>query len=117
MGNRLVFEVDDKGLLVRAGENVPQIVVPYILKDCILHVTHYAKLADHREGRKLYYLIRQNFYWPAQAIDCYATVGRCPHCARNRINLRQNFAELQLLPAEAPLESVCVDILVEFIKT
>lgn len=44
-------------------------------------------------------------------------VRRCQHCARNRIKLRQNVAELQLFPAEARLESVCIDILGEFFKT
>ena len=116
-GEGIAFEIDENGLLIRVGEHGPQIVVPHSLKQKILHVNHYAKTAGHPGGRKLYQRIRRHFYWPALAVDCYATVKRCPHCASNRFKLRQNVSELQLFPANAPLESVSIDILAEFIRT
>ena len=111
------FDLDDNGILVRTSDKGNQIVAPQSLKDRILHINHYPKLAGHPGGRKMYYKIRKDFYWPALAVDCYATVRRCPHCARNRIKLRRNATELQLFPATAPLTSVCIDVLGEFIKT
>lgn len=51
------------------------------------------------------------------AVDCYATVRRYPHCARNSIKLRQNVTELKLYPEKAPLGSVAIDVLVELIRT
>ena len=111
------FEFDDNGLLIRSGDKRSQIVAPHSLKERILYINHHAKLAGHPGGRKLYHNIRKDFYWPALAVDCYATVRRCPHCARNRIKLRQNATRLQLFPSKAPLSSVCIDILGEFIKT
>ena len=80
-------------------------------------LNHRPKLAAHPGGRKLYYRIKRNFYWPALAVDCYATVRNCPECARNRIKLRKNVGELTLFPANAPLESVCIDLLGELMKT
>ena len=56
-------------------------------------------------------------YWSALAVDCYATVRRCPTCAKNRIKLRKSVKELQLFPASAPLESVSIDVLGELLKT
>ena len=65
----------------------------------------------------MYNRIRRHFYWPALAIDCYITVRNCPDCSRNIIKLRKNVGSLKLFPAKAPLESVCIDILGELIRT
>ena len=111
------FEVNDDGILVRSSDIGVQIVAPHSLKDRILHINHHSLLAGHPGGRKLYHKIRKDFYWPALAIDCSATVRKCPQCARNRIKLRKNVTELQLFPAKEPLSSVCIDILGEFMKT
>lgn len=56
-------------------------------------------------------------YWAACAIECYETALKFPTCARNRIKVRINVTELQLFPADAPLESVATDVLGELIKT
>ena len=112
----LPFSHDENGLLVRAAFQSPQIVVPQELKKRVLFLNHYPSLAGHPGGRKLYHRIRRHFYWPALAIDCYATVRNCPDCARNIIKLRKNVGSLKLFPAKAPLESVCIDILGELIR-
>ena len=65
----------------------------------------------------MYYHIRKDWYWPALAVDCYATVRNCAQCAKNRIKLRKNVEPLQLFPATEPLASVSIDILGEFITT
>ena len=111
------FFIDDNGLLCRSSFSGPQIVVPQSLKKRVLYLNHYPLLAGHPGGRKLYQRIRHHFYWPALEIDCYATVRNCPECARNRIKLRKNTGQLQLFPAKAPLESVCIDLLGELIRT
>lgn len=56
------------------------------------------------------------FYWPALAVDCCATVRRCPLCVPNRIKLNQNVTELQFFLSEAALELVCNDMVGAFIK-
>ncbi len=116
-GEVLAFAFNEEGLLIRTSETGPQVVIPHVLKAKVLHIHHYARLAGHPGGRKLYQTIRRSMYWPALAVDCYATSRRCSTCARNRIKLRKNVTELQLFPAKAPLESVAIDVLGELIKT
>lgn len=111
------FRLDDHGILIRMAEAGAQIVVPHALKQRILFLNHYPITAGHPGGRKLYYRIRKDFYWPSLAVDCYATVRGYPACARERIKLRQKVGKLKLLPANAPLESVCIDILGRLIRT
>lgn len=112
----LPFGFNEDGLLCRKVSH-DQIVIPHSLKQRVLHIHHYARLAGHPGGRKLYQSIRKNMYWPALAVDCYATVRRCPTCAKNRIKLREHAQPLQLFPASGRLESVAIDALGELIKT
>ena len=116
-GEGLSFALDDNGLLVRTVNPDHQIVIPHSLKKRVLMLNHRPKLAAHPGGRKLYYRIKRHFYWPALSVDCYATVRNCPECARNRIKLRKNTGELTLFPANAPLESVFIDLLGELTRT
>ena len=112
----LPFGLNEHGILCRQVSH-DQIVVPHSLKAKVLHIHHYSRQAGHPGGRKLYCALKRHMYWPAMAVDCYATVRRCTTCAKNRIKLRQNCNELQLFPAIAPLESVALDIFGELIKT
>ena len=116
-GQQLPFEGNDEGLLCRRVEQYQQIIVPPELRPRILHIGHHARLAGAPGGRKLYTTLRREYYWPTMALDCYATVRNCAHCARNRLKLRRNAARLQLFPATSPLESVSIDILGELIQT
>lgn len=50
-------------------------------------------------------------------INCYATISRCPKCIFYRIKSCKNVKPLQLFPVTAPLESISIYILGEFIKT
>ena len=91
----LPFGENDDGVLCRKVSH-EQIVIPHSLKQRVLHIHHYSRLAGHPDGRKLYQSIRKDLYWPALAVDCYVTVKRCPTCAKNRIKLRKSVKELQL---------------------
>ena len=110
------FGFNDDGLLCRTVEH-EQIVVLQSLRARVLHIHHYARLSGHPGGRKLYNAIKRYMYWPALAVDCYATVRRCPTCAKNRIKLRQHTTALKLFPATVPLESVALDIYGELVRT
>ena len=115
-GEVLPFGFNEDGLLCRTVQH-EQIVIPHALKARVLHIYHYARLAGHPGGRKLYNTIKRDMYWPAMAIDCYATVRRCSTCAKNRIKLRKNVSTLQLFPATAPLEALAIDIMGELVRT
>ena len=98
-------KIDDDGLLVWMVNPDPQIGVPHSLKIGVMMLNHRPKLAAHPGGRKLYYLIKRNFYWPALAVDFYATVWNRPECALNRDNHGTNVGEMTQLPSIAPLDS------------
>ena len=116
-GDDLPFAVDDRGFLSRYVEAFPQIVIPQTLKPRVLYISHHAKLAAHRGGRKMYATLRRFLYWPSMAVDVYVVPRNCVSCAKNRISLRKLWNFLKLFPARAPLEFVAIDILGELIKT
>lgn len=115
-GERIPFSLVD-GVLYRTASEREQLVVPEALRNRVLHLSHYSKLAAHPGGRRLYQYLRSDFYWPSMAVDCYAVARNCISCARNRVLLRKNSKKMQLFPAKAPLEYVAIDILGELIKT
>ena len=116
-GEKIPFLVDDTGVLVRTVEADPQVVVPHAPKARVLNMGHHTTLAGHPGGRKMYYTLRKDYYWPALAVDCYATVRNCSDCARERVKLRRNSKRLRLFPAKGPLEETSIDILGELIRT
>lgn len=93
-GAALTFGFNEDGVIIQKGKHGPQIVISNDLEARVLHIHHYARLGGHPGGRKLYQTIRRHMYWPACAVDCYATARRCPTCDRNRIKLRNNVTEL-----------------------
>ena len=78
------------GTLCRTAAEFVQVVIPQSLRDRVLGLSHYAKLAGHPGGRKLYRTLRRHFYWPKTALDCYAVAKNCAACARERVKLRKN---------------------------
>lgn len=87
------------------------------MKDGSLHIIHHSLLAGHPGGRKAYHRIRNDLYRPALAVNCYDTVPKCPHCAKNQINMGKNVMGFRVLPEKDVLTSVCTDILADFIKS
>lgn len=81
----------------------------------VLELSHYPTFAGDPGGRKIYYRVKQHFYWTALAAECYATVLSSAKRPRNRLKLRKNVGALKLFPATAPLKSVCIDILGELV--
>lgn len=75
-------------------------IPPNLLKELTLYMKHYSLLASHPGGWKLYYKIREDFYWPAVAIDCNPIVRKFLRCALNGINFRKEVGKLQLFSAK-----------------
>ena len=111
------YVTDAEGFLFRIANENHQIVVPASLRERVLHLSHFSKLAGHPGGRRLYAFLKRNFYWPAMAVDCYAVSKNCVTCARNRVLLRRNSKPMRLFPSSAPLEFLAIDLLGELIRT
>lgn len=73
----LPFTLDSSGVVTRIVDRYPQMVIPETLKSRSMHITHHSELSGHPGGRKMYYILRRDYYWPALALDCYNTVLHC----------------------------------------
>ena len=78
-----------EGTLCRTAAEFVQVLIPQSLRDRVPGLSHYAKLAGHPGGRKLYKAFRRYFHWPTMALDCYAVAKNCAACARERVKLRK----------------------------
>ena len=119
-GRQGTFFDDDDGVLRRQHPSIPtltQLVVPQSIRPRLLTLTHHSLLAGHPGQNRMFYTLRETYYWPHMAADIAATVRNCRHCARNRVRLRRHLHRLKLFPATRPLESVAIDILGPLTKT
>lgn len=111
------FAISDDGLLIRFIGETTRIVVPVTLRQRVLHMGHHPKWAGHPGGRKMYYTLRRDWYWPSLALDCYSTVRACTTCAKTRIQLRKHTTHMKLFPSYSPIDFVAIDILGELIRS
>ena len=113
------FFINTEGLICRKAhlDGVEQIVVPTTLRDKVLYLSHYPATSGHPGGRRLFYMLRQRYYWPSMSGDAYSTVRMCPDCAKARIKLRKHNSELKTFPPSGPLEYIAIDILGELPRT
>lgn len=108
-----LYDEDERGLLVRIAtiDRSIQIVLPNTLRQRVLLLSHYPRMAGHPGGSRMYQTLRRTFYWPSMGLDVYNTVRQCVSCAKERISLRKHSSLLKLFPATRPLEFVSIDIL------
>jgi Integrase zinc binding domain len=114
-----LFDIDERGILVRVAplDGVRKIVVPAAFTPRLLHLEHYPRTVAHPGVTRIVRTIRRTHFWPNMAEDVLETVRHCDACARNRITLSRRTNPLELFPANAPLESVVMDILGPLPKT
>ena len=86
-GEELPFSLDENGILIRHVEGNTQLVIPYVLRARVLHLSYYSKLAGHPGGRKLYYSLRQHFIGP----QCLSTRTRQFEIARHVPEIGSSF--------------------------
>ena len=110
---RAFFEGPDELLRRRRPihDELVQIVLPETLRPRVLQLCHYTIVAGHPGLNRMYYQIRNVYYWPQLAADMAATVRNFRSCARNRVKLRRHTNYLKLFTATKPFESVSIDIL------
>jgi hypothetical protein len=112
-------DIDERGIIVRVAhlDGVRQIVVPTALIPRLLNLEHYPRMVAHTGVKRMLRNIRRTFFWTNLAEDVLETVLQCDACARNRITLSRRTNQLGLFPANAPLDSVAMDILGALPKT
>ena len=111
-----MYGEDDDGILIR-NTGIKQIVLPESLRQRVMMLAHRPVCSAHPGSRKMYSTLRKTYYWPTMALDCHFFLRNCQECARERVSLRKHTKALVLFPANAPLESVAMDLLGPFLKT
>lgn len=88
-----------------------QRVVPASLKDRVIYLVHYPRLAGHPGETKIYQTLQRNFYRITMSNDIYQTSKDCRSCAAKRSTQRKHAIFLKLFRAAGPLLFGAMDIL------
>ena len=110
------YQEDDEGILVR-DIGWKQIELPKSLQQRVMTLAHRLVCSAYPGARKMYATLRQTYYWPTMALDCHLFLRDCQEFSCERARLRKHTKALVLFPANAPLESVAMDLLGPFLKT
>lgn len=77
-----------------------QRVVPKRFRAGVLHLAHYPSLLDHPGGIRMYYTLREEYYWPHMVNAAYSTVRTSLFIVsrynRNAVQLREGKSDVLL---------------------
>jgi hypothetical protein len=105
--------LDEHGLVCRENGKTgrSQIYVPKSLRERVMTLAHFPKIACHPGSTRMYQNLRRDFFWPRMAIDVHEFVQQCASCARKRLTTQRKTTHIKLLPPSEPFEFVAMDIL------
>ena len=103
--NILRCKLIDNGLLYTP------IVVPDILKDCLLILAH--DKSDHNRFRRTYGSIKNRYYWKGMKKLVHQHCTNCQVCAKHNIKTQQLRNEHFSSPPQ-PMEFIAMDLIGEF---
>jgi len=112
--------VEEDGLLRKEYNDgfPPKYLAPESLRERILTLGHYPRLAGHPGSRRLAKTVGRTWFWLSMARDCALFVRRCPSCQAARLQQTpKRTVPLCLFPPSRPLEFIAVDILGPLPKT
>ena len=100
-----------KGKLVKNGLLYTLIVVPDILKDCLLILVHDKQ--GHNGFRRTYTLLKNRYYWKGMKKSVHQHCTKCQVCAKHNIKTQQLKNEHFSSPPQ-PMEFIAMDLIGEF---
>ena len=103
--NILRRKIIDNGLLYTP------IIVPDILKDCLLILAHDKQ--GHNGFRRTYASLRKRYHWKGMKKSVYQHCSRCQVCAKHNIKTQQLKNEHFSSPPQ-PMEFIAMDLIGEF---
>ena len=111
------------GKLVRLSKSkdevITQLVVPTILRNRILSLSHDTPICAHGGRNKTYFVLSQSFFWPGMYRDVKAFCKSCDTCQRTTQKGRNVKAPLQTPDSNnpriclRPFEKIAIDIIGE----
>ena len=102
------------GILYYVGSkqtDIPQAVVPKILRDQIMKEYHGGSLAGHFSGPYLYKTLARRWWWQHMYSDALRHASNCPYCAIVEGSGRKQKPPLHLIPTECPFQIIGIDIM------
>ena len=112
--DRKVYTMDD-GLLKRKlivnGLLYKQVVVPDILRDCLLILAH--DEAGHNGSKRTYNALRNLFYWKGMKKSSHKHCTNCQTCAKHNVKVQKMKNEHFSAPPQ-PMEFIAMDLIGEF---
>ena len=100
-----------KQKFVENGHLYTPIVVPDILKDCLLILAH--DKSGHNGFRKTYGSLKNRYYWKGRKKTVHQHCTRCQVCTKHNIKTQQLRNEHFLSPPQ-PMEFIVMDLIGEF---
>lgn len=106
----------DDGIVYRLVQNdalaltVRQLILPASLRTTVLQAHHDSPFGAHFGFTKMFYKIRQHFYWPNMAQDILEYVNSCPSCGARKLSINKPVGELQPITATEPFDIIGIDL-------
>ncbi len=113
----------DDDILYRLFDNpvtqstIRQLVVPEPLRKLVLEHSHDGLLGGHYGFNKMFYRVRQDFYWPSMADDIRQYVQTCESCNARKLSLDKQIGDLQPFQSHEPFDIIGVDLVGPLPKT
>jgi hypothetical protein len=107
----------EDGVLYRLVDNpitastIRQLVVPAPLRKLVLEHSHNSLLGGHYGFSKMFYRIRNDFYWPGMAKDVRDYVRTCVSCNSRKMPLEKQIGDLQPLQSTEPFDIIGIDLI------
>lgn len=89
---------------------VRQLVVPESFRKLVLEHSHDSVLGGHYGFNKMFYRVRQDFYWPGMSEDIRHYIQTCDSCNARKLSLDKQIGDLQPLQSHEPFDIIGVDL-------
>lgn len=102
----MLFHLYEYGILRQTFKAKPQIVMPNLFKQLVLHIAYYFPLLRHPDERGMQYQRQRLYNWLALPLDRSSALERCRFCSLSRKRLSQMKETIPLLRTGGPLVRV-----------
>ena len=112
--DRNIYKMENnilKQKFIKNGLQYTPVVVPHILKDCLLILAH--NKSGHNGFRRTYSSLKNRFYWKGLKKSVHQHCTRCQVCAKHNIKTQQLRNEHFSSPVQ-PMEFIAMDLIREF---
>ena len=91
--------------------NYTQFIVPFNLKNTVLHNMHDSVLSGHLGKKKTKGKLSQKYYWYEMREDLNVWISQCQKCGEVKPPVKTHKAPLGSMPVGAPLDRIATDLL------